>query len=404
MSFMKFSRRYIPVWVLAPALLACSVSSGRAPDFSRVNRLLAAAVKDGAFPGCAAAVGSSSGSYWTGGFGTLALDRKTAGKLALPAAAVPGSGTLYDLASLTKVIGTTSVVTALVQEKKLALEDTVASHLPAFAPASLEKKIRALKKKVTVEQLLLHTSGLPSWKPLYETCKSYRELLKAILETPLEAEPGSLYRYSDLGFILLGELAAKAGGKPLAALEEELVFRPLGMKNTLRNPPASRKKRIAPTELDKKTKKFIHGKVHDENARAGEGITGHAGLFSTSSDLSRLARELLLALKGKSRRLDRKVIENFIRCKDSPGGSSRALGWDTPSKKSSAGELASRKSFGHTGFTGTSIWIDPENDLYIILLSNRVHPTRQNRKISNVRRAFANEAVSALNQYRKKTP
>ena len=257
---------------------------------------------------------------------------------------------------------------------------------------------------MTVEQLLLHTSGLPSWKPLYETCKSYRELLKAILETPLEAEPGSLYRYSDLGFILLGELAAKTGGKPLAALEEELVFRPLGMKNTLRNPPASRKKRIAPTELDKETKEYIHGKVHDENARAGEGITGHAGLFSTSSDLSRLARELLLALKGKSRRLDRKVIENFIRCKNSPGGSSRALGWDTPSKKSSVGELASRNSFGHTGFTGTSIWIDPENDLYIILLSNRVHPTRQNRKISNVRRAFANEAVSALNHYRKRAP
>ncbi|MEC7774765.1 MAG: serine hydrolase domain-containing protein [Planctomycetota bacterium] len=404
MSFMKFSRRYIPVWVLAPALLACSVSPAPAPDFSRVNRLLAAAVKDGAFPGCAAAVGSSSGSYWAGGFGSLALDTETAGKLSLPAAAVPGSGTLYDLASLTKVIGTTSVVAALIQEKKLALEDTVASHLPAFAPASLKKKNRELKKKVTVEQLLLHTSGLPSWKPLYKTCKSYRELLKAILETPLEAEPGSLYRYSDLGFILLGELAAKTGGKPLAALEQELVFKPLGMKNTLRNPPASRKKRIAPTELDKETKEYIHGKVHDENARAGEGITGHAGLFSTSSDLSRLARELLLALRGKSRRLDRKVIENFIRCKNSPGGSSRALGWDTPSKKSSVGELASRNSFGHTGFTGTSIWIDPENDLYIILLSNRVHPTRQNRKISNVRRAFANEAVSALNHYRKRAP
>ena len=284
MSFMKFSRRYIPVWVLAPALLACSVNPAPAPDFSRVNRLLATAVKDGAFPGCAAAVGSSSGSYWTGGFGTLALDRETAGKLSLPAAAVPGSGTLYDLASLTKVIGTTSVVAALIQEKKLALEDTVASHLPAFAPASLKKKIRELKKKVTVEQLLLHTSGLPSWKPLYKTCKSYRELLKVILETPLEAEPGSLYRYSALGFILLGELAAKTGGTPLAALEQELVFKPLGMKNTLRNPPASRKKRIAPTELDKETKEYIHGKVHDENARAGEGITGHAGLFSTSSE------------------------------------------------------------------------------------------------------------------------
>ena len=399
---MKFSLGHIPAWVLLPSLLACSMSPGREPDFSRVDKLLTTAVKEGAFPGCAATAGSSSGSYWSGGFGSLALDRKTAAKLSLSATATPGSKTLYDLASLTKVIGTTSVIAALIQEKKLSLRDTVASRLPAFAPSSLKKEARALKKKVTVEQLLLHTSGLPGWRPLYETCKSYKKLLKAVLETPLEAKPGSRYRYSDLGFILLGEIAAKAGGKSLATLEKELVFDPLGMKNTLRNPTATRKSRIAPTELDKETKIYIHGQVHDENARAGQGLTGHAGLFSTTTDLSRLARELLLALKGKSRKLDRKVIENFIRCKDTPKGSSRALGWDTPSEKSSAGKLASRKSFGHTGFTGTSIWIDPENDLYIILLSNRVHPSRANRKIREVRSALADEVVTALMKTRKK--
>jgi len=359
-------------------------------------------VKDGAFPGCAATAGSSRGAYWSAGFGTLALDSRTARKLSLPGAATPGQGTLYDLASLTKVIGTTSVIAALIRNKKLALSDKVASHLPGFVQASLKKKTRELRNKVTVEHLLLHTSGLPSWKPLYKTCPGYKEMLKVILGTKLESSPGARYRYSDLGFILLGEVAAKAGGMPLATLEKKLVFEPLGMKQTLRNPSAAQRKKIAPTEFDEKTKAYIHGKVHDENARQGGGITGHAGLFSTTADLSLLARELLLALKGKSRKLDRKIIENFVRRKESPRGSSRALGWDTPSEKSSVGDLASENSFGHTGFTGTSLWIDPGNDLYMILLSNRVHPSRKNRKISEVRRAFADEVVKAVKEHRKK--
>ena len=387
---------------MLPTILACSMSPGRDPDFSGVDKLLAAAVKSGAFPGCAAAVGSSSGSYWTGGFGTLALDGKTAGKLSLPAAANPGPGTLYDLASLTKVVGTTSVVAALIQRKKLSLGDKVSKYLPGFAPASLKKKERALKEKVTVEQLLLHTSGLPSWRPLFESCSSYKALLKIILATPLETAPGTSYRYSDLGFILLGEVAAKAGGKPLATLVKKLVFEPLGMRETLRNPAAALRKKIAPTELDEETKKYIHGKVHDENARAGDGVTGHAGLFSTTADLELLCRELLLALKGKSKKLNSGIIRNFTGRKDSPKGSSRALGWDTPSEKSSAGDLAGKKSFGHTGFTGTSIWIDPERDLYMILLSNRVHPSRKNRKISEVRRAFADAVITAVRKSEKK--
>lgn len=387
---------------MLPAILACSMSPGRDPDFSGVDKLLATAVRSGAFPGCAAAVGSSSGSYWTGGFGTLALDGKTAGKLSLPAAANPGPGTLYDIASLTKVVGTTSVIIALVQKGKLSLDDKVAIRLPGFAPASLDKKILARRNRVTIRHLLLHTSGLPGWKPLYRTCKSYRKLLNAILPTALEAEPGSRYRYSDLGFILLGEIAARAGGKPIARLEKELVFAPLGMKETRRNPSSTLKKRIPPTEFDEEKGSYIHGKVHDENARAAGGITGHAGLFSTTSDLSLLARELLLALKGKSRKFRQKTIESFVRCQDSPKGSSRALGWDTPSEESSAGDLASRTSFGHTGFTGTSIWIDPQRDLYIILLSNRVHPTRKNRKITAVRRKFADAVVGAIDSAGKK--
>ena len=174
------------------------------------------------------------------------------------------------------------------------------------------------------------------------------------------------------------------------------------MKETRRNPSSTLKKRIPPTEFDEEKGSYIHGKVHDENARAAGGITGHAGLFSTTSDLSLLARELLLALKGKSRKFRQKTIESFVRCQDSPKGASRARGWDTPSEESSAGDLASRTSFGHTGFTGTSIWIDPQRDLYIILLSNRVHPTRKNRKITAVRRKFAAAVVGAIDSAGKK--
>ncbi len=384
-------------WIaLAPFILAACTLPAREPDFSKVKSVLQEAVKDGAFPGCAAAVGSSRGSYWQGGFGQYAKDARTAKKLSLPTPSRPGRRTIYDLASLTKVVGTTSLIIALVQKGKLSLDDKVAIRVPDFAPASLDKKILASRNRVTIRHLLLHTSGLPSWKPLYRSCKSYPELLRAILSTRLEAEPGSRYRYSDLGFILLGEIAARAGGKALARLEKELVFAPLGMKNTLRNPSASLKKRIPPTEFDQEKKSYIHGRVHDENARAAGGITGHAGLFSTTGDLSLLAREMLLALKGKSRKLRKKTIESFVRCQDSPKGSSRALGWDTPSEESSAGDLASRNSFGHTGFTGTSIWIDPERDLYFILLSNRVHPSRKNTKLREVRRKFADAAVAAI--------
>ena len=387
---------------LTPLILVSCTLPAREPDFSKVKIVLQEAVNDGAFPGCSAAVGSSKGSYWQGGFGKYAKDGKTAEKLSLSTVSRPGGRTLYDLASLTKVVGTTSVIIALVQKGKLALDDKVAIRLPGFAPASLDKKILARRNRVTIRHLLLHTSGLPGWKPLYRTCKSYRKLLNAILPTALEAEPGSRYRYSDLGFILLGEIAARAGRKPIARLEKELVFAPLGMKETRRNPSSTLKKRIPPTEFDEEKGSYIHGKVHDENARAAGGITGHAGLFSTTSDLSLLARELLLALKGKSRKFRQKTIESFVRCQDSPKGSSRALGWDTPSEESSAGDLASRTSFGHTGFTGTSIWIDPQRDLYIILLSNRVHPTRKNRKITAVRRKFADAVVGAIDSAGKK--
>jgi CubicO group peptidase (beta-lactamase class C family) len=171
------------------------------------------------------------------------------------------------------------------------------------------------------------------------------------------------------------------------------------MKATLRNPPADLRPRIAPTEQIAGTKQFVHGIVHDENARAAEGLTGHAGLFSTAEDVSRFAAEMLKAVRGESKIWPRDLARAFTTRRNLVGGSTRALGWDTPSaSKSSAGDRMSRTSFGHTGFTGTSMWIDPERNLYVILLSNRVHPTRANPKIALVRRRLANAVVEAFDQ------
>ncbi|MEX0641241.1 MAG: serine hydrolase, partial [Pirellulales bacterium] len=192
-------------------------------------------------------------------------------------------------------------------------------------------------------------------------------------------------------------------GKPLAELEQKLVFEPLGMSSTLRKPPEALRPRIAPTETDPSDKnRFIHGVVHDENARAGEGLTGHAGLFGTAENVARLATEMLQALKGQGKLFSQPLAKQFVTRRELVKGSSRALGWDTVSGKSSAGSLMAPTSFGHTGFTGTSIWIDPTRDLYVILLANRVHPTRANQRIHAVRRAYADAAVRAVDGATKK--
>jgi len=298
---------------------------------------------------------------------------------------------MYDLASLTKVVVTTTVAMILYDEGRLDLEKKVQDYLPLF--------IGPGKDKVTVRHLLTHSSGIDWWAPLYEELKGRQEYLERIQAMDLVYEPGTEYKYSDLGMILLGEILSRVAGKPFDQVASERVFEPLGMTDTLYRPGADRLARIAPTEIDSEWRgRLVHGEVHDENAFALGGIAPHAGLFSTAHDLARFVQ--MLANGGvleHHRIVSRSTVELFTRKVGSVEGSTRALGWDTKSPEgSTAGSYFSLDSFGHTGFTGTSIWYDPHRDLFLILLTNRVHPTRDNKLIREARPAVADAVVLGL--------
>jgi CubicO group peptidase (beta-lactamase class C family) len=304
--------------------------------------------------------------------------------------------TLYDLASLTKVVVTTTLAAMLVDEGRLDLKKPVSAFVPGFRGGA--------RDRVTVEQLLTHSSGLDWWAPFYKDLKGGRaEFLQRVLASELKYEPGARSVYSDLGVFLLGEVVERVAGEPLEALARRLIFEPLALKDTQFRPPRELLPRIAPTERypdeprdNPRHGQVAHGQVHDENAFALGGVAAHAGLFGTAPELARFAQMLLNGGVYEHRRmLSRSVIERFTRRAGVPA-STRALGWDTPGDGNSAGELLSARSFGHTGFTGTSVWIDPERRLFVILLTNRVHPTRENNAIREVRRALADAVVRGL--------
>src|SRR5690625_2125908 len=380
---------FSPVVLLRVLFLITLLMMGTVPtfsgviDFSAVEELLETAVEDKVFPGSIAAIGWGEGKLWVHSVGYFDYEQSH----------LVDSETIYDLASLTKVVGTTATMMRLVAEEKLDVTLPVVHYLPEFSADSTGEE-RGWREELTVEQLLRHRGGLASWKPFYRSVDGYENLLKAVIETPLEVRPGTRYRYSDLGFILLGEIASRAGGESLAELEKKLVFEPLRMESTLRNPAVDFVTNIPPTERDPDGEGFIHGIVHDENARAGGGVTGHAGLFSTAGDLALFAQELLRAAKGESEYFSKEVYELFAERRDD--GSNRGLGWVLASGRGSSGSLLSQKAIGHTGFTGTSIWIDPEREIYLILLTNRVHPTRDNQKLGPFQAKFADAAVRAL--------
>jgi CubicO group peptidase (beta-lactamase class C family) len=366
-----------------------SVRSAK-PDFSRVAEIVEKAIGQHAFPGCAIAIGNHERVLWTAGFGKLDYDDGPK----------PTPETLYDLASITKIIGTTSVALTLVRDGKLAVTDPLSKYLPEFLTEAKDQTGRDHKAKVTIEHLMTHSSGLPAegqfeGKPLWKTANSYQGLIKGALTTPMDVAPGERMEYSDLGMILFAEALSRAGGKPLAELEKERVFEPLGLHDTMRNPPASLLDRIAPTEKKADGEGYWRGVVHDENARAAEGLTGHAGIFSTADDMARWCTEWLKGARGESDIFPKKLVEQFTRRHEIVKGSTRALGWDTP-PGSQAGKKLSPHSFGHTGFTGTSVYIDPDADLYIVLLTNAVHPKRGNLKVLQVRRDVDNAALDAV--------
>lgn len=345
-----------------------------------VNQLLDDFVEQKAFPGGVLAVGYRGTLAHIRPFGRLTYESD---------APLVTEATMYDLASLTKVIVTTTMAMMLVDDERLDLDKPVQDFLPRFQGAG--------KEQVSVRHLLTHSSGIDWWAPLYKELSGKKAYLEHIQQMDLVYEPGTKSLYSDLGLILLGEILERVAGQSLDHFAEEKIFMPLGMPNTTFRPGADLLERIAPTEFDEWRGRLIRGEVHDENAYALGGIAPHAGLFSTAGDLARFAQMIINGGVFEHHRFfSRRTLEAFVK-RAGITDSSRALGWDTKSpEKSSAGSLFSPNSFGHTGFTGTSIWIDPERELFVILLTNRVHPTRDNHLIRKVRPAVADAVVRAL--------
>lgn len=342
------------------------------------GRLLDEAIAARAFPGAALEVGRLAGPIWQDAFGRLTFDSD---------APEVTRETVYDLASLTKVIATATLTMQQVEAGTLSLEDRVHDRLPVWAGTD--------RSDVTIADLLEHASGLTAYLPFFRDHTGRAEFEHAIASLPLEYPPRTRSIYSDLGFMLLAFILEDAGGAPFARLFSSLFpvddAAPLAF-----NPPRAWRARTAPTEEDAWRGRMLQGEVHDENAWALGGAAGHAGLFGTAAAVGSFARLVLGGLRGSDTRIGRAdTMRRFARRSTVPG-SSRALGWDTMLPTSSCGTRLSPAAIGHTGFTGVSLWIDPTTDLYVVLLTNRVHPTRNNNAIQPVRRAFHDAVADAL--------
>ncbi len=375
------------------------------PAFAVVEK----AVADKAFPGATIAVGyRGKVSYHSSG--------KLSYNAGSPATQI---NTMYDLASLTKVVVTTTLVEMLVEgdfPSPLDLDAPIERYLPEWIEgpqADSPNKVTvknlqqlqdwpsgrqvAWRHKVTVRYLMTHTSGLPPFKEYWRTSKGKQDTLKDIFAERLEYEPGTKVVYSDLGIILMAEIIQRLTGKPLDELANEYIFGPLGMKNTMYNPPKNLWPEIAPTEVDTQLRhKLVQGEVHDENAYAIGGVSGHAGVFSTSPDLAAFCQMLLNGgVYAHHRILKRATIAEFT-VPQPLAQNTRTLGWVVPTEGNSSGHYFSPHSYGHTGFTGTTIWIDPDRQLFVVLLTNRVNPTRENHKIAEVRPEVHDAVMKAL--------
>lgn len=361
----------------APAVAPARASARASALADSVRSALETALRDSAFPGAYAVVGTSTGVLVERGVGRIDW---AAG------APVPDARTLWDMASLTKVVALTSSMMQLVETGRVSLDAPVQRYLPDWNGAG--------KERVTIRHLLTHSAGLPAWRPVYKEATDADGAMRLVYDTPLDTAPGVRMVYSDLGAILLGEIVRRVSGQRVDAYAAEHVFAPLGMNDTKFLPPSADRPRIAPTEVDPWRQRHLRGEVHDENAFALGGVSAHAGLFSTAADLTRFARAYLNGGALDGRRVFRpETIRLFTTVQDSTF-SNRALGWETPTGTNSAGRLMKRPAFGHTGFTGTSVWIDPSRDLFVILLTNRVNPTRANTRISRVRQALADAVIA----------
>jgi CubicO group peptidase (beta-lactamase class C family) len=347
--------------------------------------VLEEAVDSRAFPGCA--------------FGVLAGDQvvlsDAVGRFTFEADSPQvRPATPFDVASVTKVAATTAMAMLLYQRGQLALDTLVADLLPGFI---VGREPGSAARRVTLRHLLAHNSGLPAYVEFFRTVRSSAALLKACLKLPLEAEPGTRAAYSDPGYILLGKALELLARERMTSFLARELYRPLGLHNTCFRPAAQLREKIPPTEVDTWFRqRLIQGEVQDENASVLGGISGHAGLFSTVPELLRVAQELLRALDPAATSIfTAATVETFAQ-RQPPTGSSRAIGWDTPSENSSAGTYFSPHSIGHLGYSGCSLWIDLDARVAAVLLTNRTWPDRQNQAIRQVRPAFHNALRRAL--------
>ena len=353
--------------------------------FAKVDSIINAAIADSAFPSAVLLVQKDGKILHEKAYGYYTYD-PSSGKISV--------NTMYDMASLTKVIATTTATMICYDRGLFKLDDKVAKYLPEFGVNG--------KENVTIRNLLVHDSGLRpdiTRKPAsFDTVKNKAQaVMDEIYGDSLVYPTGTKMVYSDLNFILMGKIIEKVAGLPLDKFCMKNIFKPLGMNSTMFNPPASLVNRIAPTEYDNYWRhRQIRGTVHDETSQLLGGVAGHAGLFSTAGDLAKLLQMLLQ--KGKyhgKRYIKASTVEMFV--KKQSDLSSRALGWDTKSPEhSSAGHLFSDLSYGHTGFTGTSVWTDPTRNLFVVFLTNRVYPTRQDIKIMKVRPLVHDAVIEAL--------
>lgn len=341
--------------------------------------MLAGAVEQKAFPGAATAV--------THGGKLLAL--KALGRFTYDVSSpMIEVDSIFDLASLTKVLATTAMAMILYERGLLDLEMPIIGILPEFRGEDPRRK------EITFRQLLAHSSGLPAYERLFLRAQSKDELVSEAFAVPLKHDPETDAEYSDVGFILLGVALERIASESLDRFCQREIFGPLGMSHTAFDPPAASKSRIVPTANDQTfRKRVVQGEVQDENASVMGGVAPHAGLFSTASDVAIFANALV---NGGAPLVRPETAALFTQRQSSPTGTSRALGWDTPSTPSQSGKYFSPSSYGHLGYTGTSLWIDPERKLSVTLLTNRTWPDCNNHAIKEVRPAFHDAVVEAL--------
>jgi CubicO group peptidase (beta-lactamase class C family) len=302
--------------------------------------------------------------------------------------------TLFDLASLTKVVATAPMAMVLYERGLLDLDAPVSAIVPEFTH---DKEKDPRRREVTLRMLLSHSSGLPAYEKLFLRASTRDELLHAAFTTPLIADPASRAEYSDIGFIILGTALERLADEALDRFCQREIFAPLAMTNTTFNPPPEIRWQIPPTAEDQIfRRRIVQGEVQDENASMLGGVAAHAGLFSTAADLAKFAHFML---NGGHPILRPETVAIFTRRESAPLGTSRALGWDTPSSPSQSGKYFSPQSFGHLGYTGTSLWIDPVRQLSITLLTNRTWPDCANQAIKQVRPKFHDAVIEAIDKF-----